>query len=710
MAILQKTKPVVFVNEVGTDAELELQLVYEPAETPWTNAYIKFYTPKGTELDVVQTTVGSGGLIRFNQRTGLYNAEKLINDFPAEEGVNTFKYLVEVFKVEQDAIVTSTNKRAIAAVYAPTLTLTTIVDAEDNVTEPNVDFMNKTFTFEYRPTTGRGAKDMLAKYQIQIVSTGTSYGQELSDWMLNSSEGQVTISYVYNLTLEPEIDYTFLVNYETKLGYRGSAWVTAVKPLYNYAGKISLNAVRPQLRLNEEYGFVKIRLPKEVLVYNSSVSEDGLTIELQNCLGCGQLLKIYTSASLLQTVTGEVKTSGANRTIVADAPVTDTAVVAFAPKGVYDLLKEVGYDEYKKLATVDCDEYAMDNEFIYEDYEIEQGREYNYYFLPYGSAGATPTSIKPQWNSIILSDAEGRILPVQYNPQVSSFKTTIQEQKQDTLGGQFPFFLRNGDIYYKEIPLSGLISYHADPLNKFGVTGMPEADKLTRTDTKLNRTSLPTLLEQDEYYLERVYKREVEAWLNDGKPKLLRTAAEGNFIVRLMNVSLSPNQQLGRRLHTFSATAYEIAEYTDRNLQEYGLNCLNNQVAPAVATWNMRRLAAPVKETWPKVIGTTTAAMTVKHLPYGIGDKMYSLAINKSLEVPIEQAQFVNNSNREVLIVVRGVSIGPKITLAPGESITCSILNNYISCYIVGDSSEGVELKLLYETVEVEEDETVSTR
>jgi hypothetical protein len=48
--------------------------------------------------------------------------------------------------------------------------------------------------------------------------------------------------------------------------------------------------------------------------------------------------------------------------------------------------------------------------------------------------------------------------------------------------------------------------------------------------------------ETDEFYLERNYKRQVEEWLNNGEPKLLRTAAEGSFIVRLMNVSLSPMQ------------------------------------------------------------------------------------------------------------------------------------------------------------------------
>jgi hypothetical protein len=55
----------------------------------------------------------------------------------------------------------------------------------------------------------------------------------------------------------------------------------------------------------------------------------------------------------------------------------------------------------------------------------------------------------------------------------------------------------------------------------------------------------------ENYYKERQFKLEALEWLSDGKPKLFRSAAEGNYIVRLMNVSLSPVDSLGRMLHNF---------------------------------------------------------------------------------------------------------------------------------------------------------------
>jgi hypothetical protein len=54
--------------------------------------------------------------------------------------------------------------------------------------------------------------------------------------------------------------------------------------------------------------------------------------------------------------------------------------------------------------------------------------------------------------------------------------------------------------------------------------------------------------------------------LTDGKPKLFRSATEGNYIVRLLNVSLTPKKELGRMIHEFTCTAYEIADCTYENL------------------------------------------------------------------------------------------------------------------------------------------------
>ena len=70
---------------------------------------------------------------------------------------------------------------------------------------------------------------------------------------------------------------------------------------------------------------------------------------------------------------------------------------------------------------------------------------------------------------------------------------------------------------------------------------------------------------------ERRMKLAVLDWLTDGKPKLFRSPSEGNYQVRLMNVSLTPDDKLSRMIHTFSATCYEVGDPTVAALRENGV-------------------------------------------------------------------------------------------------------------------------------------------
>ena len=78
--------------------------------------------------------------------------------------------------------------------------------------------------------------------------------------------------------------------------------------------------------------------------------------------------------------------------------------------------------------------------------------------------------------------------------------------------------------------------------------------------------SFNTNLISENIHLERQFKLEVLDWLTNGEPKLFKSPTEGNYIVRLLNVSLTPNDQVGRMIHTFNATAYEIADLSYDNL------------------------------------------------------------------------------------------------------------------------------------------------
>lgn len=212
-------------------------------------------------------------------------------------------------------------------------------------------------------------------------------------------------------------------------------------------------------------------------------------------------------------------------------------------------------------------------DYTFLDTSVEQGITYKYALVQITtgvndskaySERKYVTSITPDFENIFLTDGEKQ-LKIKYDPKVSSFKDTILESKTDTIGGQYPFFFRNGQVRYKEIPISGLISYQMDR-NNFFVSdeelGISEKSVLKNPTTDLVGYN---------YTAERKFKLAVLEWLTDGKPKLFRSPSEGNYVVRLMNTSLSPNDTLGRMIHSFSCTGYECAAADIESLQASGL-------------------------------------------------------------------------------------------------------------------------------------------
>lgn len=217
---------------------------------------------------------------------------------------------------------------------------------------------------------------------------------------------------------------------------------------------------------------------------------------------------------------------------------------------------------------------------LWNDFSIEQGITYRYCIQAYNEESVYSNRLLSNdcfadFEDCFLFDGEKQ-LKIRFNPKVSSFKRTVLESKVDTLGGKHPFIFRNGRVDYKEFPISGLISLISDP-NEFFVKGVQCADLGSRNGQGADRnedilkvSDSKTDLTAENYYQERQFKMAALEWLSDGKPKLFRSAAEGNYIVRLMNVSLSPVDSLGRMLHSFQCTAYEIAECTFANLERYG--------------------------------------------------------------------------------------------------------------------------------------------
>ena len=161
-----------------------------------------------------------------------------------------------------------------------------------------------------------------------------------------------------------------------------------------------------------------------------------------------------------------------------------------------------------------------------------------------------------------------RQLKIKFNPQMSSFKRTVQESKTDTLGSQYPFVRRNGYMNYAQFPIGGLISFFIDEDQLF-TTRDKLFGKQLNSYASYNDTNHINNYNNTIY--ERKFRDEVIKFIYDGEAKLFRSPTEGNFVIKVMDVSLSPTTALGRYLWSFSGTAYEIANSDAKSLQEMGI-------------------------------------------------------------------------------------------------------------------------------------------
>lgn len=262
-------------------------------------------------------------------------------------------------------------------------------------------------------------------------------------------------------------------------------------------------------------------------------------------------------------------------------PILDNQIERKLINGQFVLLRSSNEDNFSSWQELTRFAISSHNtaqrKVICRDYCVSQGVQYQYALQAFNNNGMyslreCTSKFLVDFEDMFLSDGD-RQLKIKFNPKVSSFKTTLLEQKMDTLGGKYPFFVRNGNVRYKEFPISGLISMLSDTDEEF-MTGIKDIS-LQRTTTPANQKllipELSTQLTGENFQKERTFKLEVLDWLTNGKPKLFKSPGEGNYIVRLLNTSLSPNDALGRMLHTFTSTACEVADYNFENLRKYGI-------------------------------------------------------------------------------------------------------------------------------------------
>ncbi len=215
---------------------------------------------------------------------------------------------------------------------------------------------------------------------------------------------------------------------------------------------------------------------------------------------------------------------------------------------------------------------------IWEDRIIQSGVWYKYGLQQRNLEGFRSNMLEKQDPVICIFDNifllnEDRQLKIKFNPQVNNYSHVVSQSLTQTIGSQYPFIRRNGNVNYRTFSLSGTISAFMD-IRENGMkasfedlynNGWQGAEKYRDYNQKNNIN----------YYNNSIYEKDfreqVIRFLYDNSVKLYKSTTEGNILVKLMNISFTPNNTLSRHIYDFTCTIQEIDTFNIQNCSKYNI-------------------------------------------------------------------------------------------------------------------------------------------
>lgn len=222
---------------------------------------------------------------------------------------------------------------------------------------------------------------------------------------------------------------------------------------------------------------------------------------------------------------------------------------------------------WEDICEMEFKEETPVNEFpLFKDFSAESGIFYKYGLQEIIRDGSHITRSKLKvidetariFEYSFLLGKGGRQLKLKYDLGLSNLKKPYSDTITPTIGGIYPFTTRVGAADYYTFSMNGKISFSMDENNLF-----LSKDSVYGYNKNSN-------INQYDFTYERKFREEVYKFLTDGKPKLFKSPTEGNLVVRLTNVSMSPINNLSRLICDFSATVTEIDEATVVKYRKYG--------------------------------------------------------------------------------------------------------------------------------------------
>lgn len=234
------------------------------------------------------------------------------------------------------------------------------------------------------------------------------------------------------------------------------------------------------------------------------------------------------------------------------------------------------FSKWAKLADFTIEENDL-TELHWYDYTAEPGVWYRYEVIRQNALNEkTAELITPENTPVMLDtediflNAQGEELIIRFDPIINNLTNKVAESITDTIGSKYPFFRRNGIVDYKTFSLSGTITsfmnvngnvLHGSKENLYG----DSAHFYKEYNNKKN------IGIYNDFIYEKFFRQKVIKFLQSTDIKLMRSMTEGNILIRLNNITLTPNPTLGRMIYSFSCNAYEVAECNENNYLKFNI-------------------------------------------------------------------------------------------------------------------------------------------
>lgn len=216
---------------------------------------------------------------------------------------------------------------------------------------------------------------------------------------------------------------------------------------------------------------------------------------------------------------------------------------------------------------------------VWYDKTVESGIWYKYSLQQRNLQGFRSNFIEYQtpimcvFEDIFLVTAQNQ-LKIRFNPQVNNYSHVVAESLTQTIGSKYPFIRRNGNVNYRTFSLSGTITHfmdarqngmHASPLDLYGTNSIAGKNKYDEYNSRHGIDMYNNSI------YERDFRQKVIEFLYKNNVKLYKSTTQGNILVKLMNISFTPNNTLSRHIYDFTCTVQQVDQFTVENCDKYNI-------------------------------------------------------------------------------------------------------------------------------------------